>query len=66
MGYHADAIDRAYILRERKRRADPDCPDCGGDGTTYSDAVNLRGGETDYPCVCLTRAGDFSEQEQAS
>lgn len=51
MGYHRDAIDRAYLLRERKRRADPDCEACGGDG---NDPV-----DDDFPCFCIMRAGDF-------
>ena len=58
--------DLSYILRERKRRANPSCPDCGGDGTTYSDSVNLRGGETDYPCACLFRDGDFEPTDDES
>lgn len=44
--------DLAYILRERKRRADPQCSNCGGDGNDFGD-----GG----PCFCLFREGDYSE-----
>lgn len=45
--------DLSYILRERKRRALPDCEACGGDG---NDPV-----DDDFPCFCLLRSGDFSD-----
>lgn len=43
--------DLSYIMRERKRRADPDCV-CGGDGCDPAD-----GG----PCFCIMRSGDYRE-----
>lgn len=45
--------DLSYILRERKRRADPQCEICGGDGNdpNYDDS----------PCWCLMRAGNFED-----
>lgn len=49
--------DLSYILRERKRRADPNCPECCGDGTATWTASGM--GEVDEPCPCLMRAGDF-------
>lgn len=52
--------DWAYILRERKRRADPACLDCDGEGTVTYTARN-RDGEVEVPCKCLTRAGDFRD-----
>jgi len=45
-------VDLSYIRRERKRRADPQCPECDGDGTDFND--------DDLPCVCVMREGDFS------
>jgi hypothetical protein len=47
--------DWAYIRRERARRALSTCPECLGDGNDPQD--------DDDPCVCLTRAGDFSEPD---
>ena len=44
--------DMSYILRERKRRADPQCAACDGDG---NDPV-----DDDFPCFCIMREGDFS------
>jgi hypothetical protein len=46
--------DLSYILRERKRRADPQCSNCSGDGNDFGD-----GG----PCFCIMRSGDFSEPD---
>ena len=53
--------DLSYILRERKRRADPQCANCDGDGTVSY----FNGAYTDVeaPCPCLMRAGDFSEPD---
>ena len=50
--------DLSYILRERKRRADPECWMCDGTGTftTYG-----HGGERESPCVCIMRAGNFED-----
>lgn len=47
--------DWSFIRRERKRRADPDCWACAGDGNDPQD--------DDYPCFCLMRSGDFSEPD---
>ena len=55
-------IDRAYIIRERKRRADPNCETCHGEGVVTYTARNLHG-EEDSPCPCLMRAGDFEERD---
>ena len=52
-------VDRAYLARERKRRADPDCISCDGEGVITYTASN-RHGETESPCACLFEAGDFS------
>lgn len=51
--------DLSYILRERKRRADPQCANCDGDGTVSY----FNGAYTDVeaPCPCLMRAGDFRD-----
>ena len=62
MGTHHDAIDAAYVRRERKRRADPDCLLCDGDGVVTYTARN-RDGEIELPCECLNRPGDFSEPD---
>lgn len=45
--------DLSYILRERKRRAEPGCEACGGDG---NDPV-----DDDFPCFCVMRAGDYRD-----
>lgn len=45
--------DLSYILRERKRRADSQCPACAGDGNDPQD--------DDYPCFCIMRAGNFED-----
>lgn len=47
--------DLSYILRERKRRADPQCANCDGDGNDHD--------EDGDPCPCIMRAGDFSEPD---
>jgi len=47
--------DLSYILRERKRRADPNCANCCGDGNDHD--------EDGDPCPCIMRAGDFSEPD---
>ena len=44
--------DLAFILRERRRRADPECDDCHGSGTVTYTAHN-RDGEEDAPCACV-------------
>jgi len=49
----ARSVDRAYVRRERKRRADPACAACGGDGNDPQD--------DDYPCFCIMRAGNFED-----
>lgn len=53
--------DHAYVLRERKRRADKDCPECHGEGTVSYTSRNLHG-YVDVPCKCLMRSGDFTEE----
>lgn len=59
MGYHTDAIDLSYEMRERKRRALKGCPDCDGEGTvTYTASVT---GDVEAPCPCLMRAGSFED-----
>ena len=45
--------DWAYIRRERKRRADPGCWECDGEGN-YN-------GSVEEPCPCVMRAGDFND-----
>lgn len=50
--------DMAYVLRERRRRADPCCHECHGDGSITYTASGT--GETEVACACLFRAGDFS------
>lgn len=52
--------DKAFILRERERRADKDCPECHGEGTMSYTSRNPHG-YVDVPCACLMRAGDFRE-----
>lgn len=47
------AVDRAYIARERKRRADPACDECGGEGVVTITASGT--GERDIACVCVGR-----------
>jgi hypothetical protein len=54
--------DLSYELRERKRRALTDCPECDGEGTVTYTARNIHG-EVEAPCPCLMRAGDFSEPD---
>ena len=49
------AKDWAYIRRRRKQIADPACALCDGDGNDPAD--------DDLPCVCVFRAGDFSEPD---
>ena len=51
--------DLSYELRERKRRADPDCPECCGEGTATWTASGT--GEVEEPCPCLMRAGNFED-----
>lgn len=51
--------DHAYARRERRRRADPDCRECLGDGSvSYTESGT---GEVEVACACLFRAGDFRE-----
>lgn len=57
-----DAIDLAYVRRERKRRANPECEACHGDGEVTYTARN-RHGYVEEPCVCIFRAGDFGEPD---
>lgn len=45
--------DLSYILRERKRRAEPNCGTCGGDG-------NDPAGDGSA-CGCIYRAGNFED-----
>lgn len=52
--------DLSYILRERKRRADPECWMCDGTGTFTTTGA---GGERESPCECLMRAGEFGEPD---
>ena len=47
--------DLSYILRERKRRANPECEECHGEGT-----VSYTTGD-DGPCFCIMRAGNFED-----
>jgi hypothetical protein len=42
--------DLAYILRDRARRANPECIYCGGSGNQFSDE--------EYPCECVTEKLD--------
>ena len=42
--------DLAYILRDRARRANPDCTDCGGSGNEYNDQ--------ERPCWCVAEKLD--------
>ena len=51
--------DLSYILRERKRRADPNCWECDGDGTVSYTSSGT--GDVEAPCPCVFDAGDFSE-----
>tara|TARA_R110000868_G_scaffold27580_4_gene104448 strand:+ start:1261 stop:1485 length:225 start_codon:yes stop_codon:yes gene_type:complete len=52
--------DLSYILRERQRRADPECQECHGDGTVTYTAHN-RDGEEEAPCECVMRPADYSD-----
>ena len=54
------ARDLSYEMRERKRRALKDCPDCDGEGTVTYTARN-RHGEVESPCGCIFRPGEFRE-----
>jgi hypothetical protein len=42
--------DLAYILRDRARRADADCTECGGSGNDY--------GDEERPCSCVAETVD--------
>ena len=55
-----DAIDAAYVRRERQRRADPQCDACHGEGAITITASGT--GEREIACRCLMRAGDFREE----
>lgn len=47
------SIDAAYIRRERKRRADPECDECGGEGVVTVTASGV--GERELACPCIER-----------
>lgn len=46
--------DLSYVLRDRRRRADPQCAECHGDGTVSYTSSN-RDGSVDEACVCVSR-----------
>ena len=53
--------DLAYALRQCRRLADPECPECDGEGTVSYTASGT--GEVETACSCVRRTGRLADHD---